>query len=293
MGWKRIGNHSYFYRSRRQGGRVVSEYVGRGNLGALCARLDQLDRQERDGRRAEGKAASEAAGQEERAIRRWFGAVEAVAAGAMLAAGFHKHHGQWRRWRVAKAEGTTGPKPPATSGATPPAKMTWGEFHGLVERAAKGDRECLPRLREALKSADYSVWSRWFREAYGNPAEWLKSSLARAAGGAGNPAVTEAAAAKMDQLRKELEGPDPTPMERLLVERAVHCWFIVNVYETLYAQAGNPMTRQAEFERRRIDSAHKRFLSSLATLARVRKLALPAVQVNIGANQVNVAQPGS
>src|SRR4051812_12395459 len=95
MAWKRIGNHSYFYRSRRDGGRVTSEYVGRGESGVLSARLDQLDRRER----AEEKAEGEEAEREERAIRDWFEAVEAVATGAMLAAGFHKHHGQWRRTR--------------------------------------------------------------------------------------------------------------------------------------------------------------------------------------------------
>jgi hypothetical protein len=50
--------------------------------------------------------------------------------------------------------------------------------------------------------------------------------------------------------------------------------------------------RQADYHRRRIDAAHSRFLSAVKTLATVRKLALPALQVNIGANQVNVAQSG-
>jgi hypothetical protein len=30
----------------------------------------------------------------------------------------------------------------------------------------------------------------------------------------------------MEKLRKALEGSDPTPMERLLAERAVFCWFV-------------------------------------------------------------------
>jgi hypothetical protein len=33
-----------------------------------------------------------------------------------------------------------------------------------------------------------------------------------------------------------------------------------------------------------------RFLSAIRTLAQVRKLALPTLQVNIGQNQVNVAE---
>ncbi len=35
---------------------------------------------------------------------------------------------------------------------------------------------------------------------------------------------------------------------------------------------------------------YARFLSSLLTLARVRKLAVPNLQVNIARNQVNVAE---
>lgn len=182
--------------------------------------------------------------------------------------------------------GATEAKPLALAEAKPPAKLTWDEFLGLVKRAEKGDRESLPQLREALKSGDYPNWSRWFRNGHGNPAEWLKSSLARS-GGEENLAMIEASDAKMDELRKDLGGPDPTPMERLLAERAVSCWFMVNIYETVFAQSKDLTIRQSNSQLRRIDSAHKRFLSAVATLARVRKLALPALQVNIGTNQVN------
>jgi hypothetical protein len=47
--------------------------------------------------------------------------------------------------------------------------------------------------------------------------------------------------------------------------------------------------RQANCYQRRIDAAHARFLSAVKTLATIRKLALPALQVNIGKNQVNLA----
>jgi hypothetical protein len=122
MGWKRIGNHSYFYRSRRQGGRVVSDYFGRGELGTLSARLAQLDRQERDEQRAEEKAEREAAEREERAIAEWFEAVEDVATAAMLAAGFHKHHGQWRRKRDGGDEWHGGAHTPRDGGGQAPGE---------------------------------------------------------------------------------------------------------------------------------------------------------------------------
>ena len=84
-----------------------------------------------------------------------------------------------------------------------------------------------------------------------------------------------------------MEGPAPTPIERLLAERAAICWWLVHRFEYYDADAGDRSIRQAEFNQRRIDAAHNRFLSALRTLATVRKLAVPALQVNIGANQVN------
>ena len=72
--------------------------------------------------------------------------------------------------------------------------------------------------------------------------------------------------------------------------RAAICWWQVNRFEHYSADAEDISIRQAEFNQRRIDAAHNRFLSALRTLAAVRKLALPALQVNIGANQVNTVQ---
>jgi hypothetical protein len=193
---------------------------------------------------------------------------------------------------MAETKNAAKAKTAAKSEAKTPAKLTWDEFHGLVKRAEKGDRECLPKLREALKSADYSDWSRWFRDSHGNPADWLKNSLAQMAGGKDDLALSEAVGMKMDHLRKELEGADPSPLERLLAERAIFCWFQVNVYEAIFSQPQEITLRQGEYRLRKIDSAHRRFLAAVATLARVRKLALPALQVNIGTNQVNMAQAG-
>ena len=90
-----------------------------------------------------------------------------------------------------------------------------------------------------------------------------------------------------------MEGPNPTPIERMLAERASLCWFIVNSYETAYANASGWNISQADLQHRKIDKAHARFLSALRTLAQVRKLALPTLQVNIARNQVNVAETRS
>ena len=98
---------------------------------------------------------------------------------------------------------------------------------------------------------------------------------------------------KLARLREELAGPEPTPIERLLAERAAFCWLTVYEYERQYASRGQPPGGQAEYHQRRIDAAHRRFLSSLKTLATVRKLAVPAIQVNIAEKQVNVVNAGT
>jgi hypothetical protein len=78
-------------------------------------------------------------------------------------------------------------------------------------------------------------------------------------------------------------------LERLLAERAAVCWLQVNRYEEQFEEARDLTLRQAEFQMRMIDAAQRRYLSALKTLATVRKLGLPAVQINVAKNQVNLA----
>ena len=58
-----------------------------------------LERLERAAEREELRRGREEFMAEERAISDWFDGVQAVADAAMIAAGFHKHKGQWRRKR--------------------------------------------------------------------------------------------------------------------------------------------------------------------------------------------------
>ena len=99
MGWKTINGRRYFYKSDREGGRVKSTYFGAGESGSLMAEwiaLERLERVEERERLREDREESDAA---ERAVADWFDGVQIVADAAMVAAGFHKHRGQWRRRR--------------------------------------------------------------------------------------------------------------------------------------------------------------------------------------------------
>lgn len=104
-----------------------------------------------------------------------------------------------------------------------------------------------------------------------------------------NSALYEAHA---DSIRAELAGPAPSPLERLWVERIVVCWLLANQLDLADACAGSRSLTLAEFDAKRADRAHRRFLSAVKTLAEVRRLAAPSVQVNIAERQVNVGRTG-
>ena len=90
-------------------------------------------------------------------------------------------------------------------------------------------------------------------------------------------------------LEQEIAGASPSVLERLLAERIVVCWLELNYLEIALTRKGEPPLRQAEYYDRRTDRAHRRYLSAIRSLATIRRLVIPALQVNIGAKQVNVA----
>ena len=99
MAWEERGNGSYYYRKRRIGGRVVSEYVGQGEVASLVAQLDAIERTQQQAHRA--SAAAEGAQQD--ADDQQAAAVATVIAtltrGVLVANGFYQHKRQWRRRR--------------------------------------------------------------------------------------------------------------------------------------------------------------------------------------------------
>jgi hypothetical protein len=154
------------------------------------------------------------------------------------------------------------------------------ELRKLIKRAQNGDTSTLPVLRMLLQ--DPGAVNRFG----GNLAEQAEQSLIRAAAG-DDLVFHEALTCKLEMLRDELGGSNPTPVERLLVERIVTCWLQVQDADVRYAQAKNLSLEWGDYYQRRMDRAHKRYLSALRTLALVRKLALPVLvqQINVAAQQ--------
>lgn len=148
--------------------------------------------------------------------------------------------------------------------------------------AQKGDAATLPVLRGLMRSPSFVAL------CGGDLAHEAEQMLIRAAAG-DDLAFREALTHRLAGMRAELAGPSPTPLERLLVERVVGCWLQVQDADGRSAQAERDgWMAVREYAQKRQDRAHKRFLSGIRMLALVRKLALPAIQLNIGKEQVNV-----
>jgi hypothetical protein len=82
----------------------------------------------------------------------------------------------------------------------------------------------------------------------------------------------------------KLAGASPSPIETVLAHTAATCWFAFRMHEAQYAASivsDGMLLAQSEHAQRRIDRAHRRMLSTLKTLASVRRLAVPALQINV------------
>jgi hypothetical protein len=153
----------------------------------------------------------------------------------------------------------------------------------LVMRATEGDEKTLPALRALLTVPEVV-------ERFGNLARHVDGMLSGKLAGK-DLAVREGLAKKLETMRAELAGPTPAPLERLLVERIVTCWLHLHYLEVQCAGRESMALELATYYQRALSAAQKRYLSAIRTLAVVRKLAVPVLQVNIARKQVNVAGP--
>ena len=152
----------------------------------------------------------------------------------------------------------------------------------LVKRGMSGDRGVLPAIREMLDQTP-ALWKSASSLADQVERRWLQVM-------SGNDLVSrEILTNQIAVLKSQIAGPTPTPLELLLVERIVICWLQVQQAEL---RAANRLENNgwvlSNAEENRLDKVNRRFQAAVKSLAQVRKLLTPKVQVNIANQQVNV-----
>jgi hypothetical protein len=149
------------------------------------------------------------------------------------------------------------------------------ELRALSDRAEDGDKEARRKLRLMVRASSAEVVGR--ASDVGRRAGRV---LAHSAAG-GDPLAEEALCAKLDLMRAEIAGEDPTPLEVLLTERVDSLWMLTTLLEVLLAgqyrrnAIDGPKRLSPPYliqQSRILEGATRRYLASIRELARVRKL---------------------
>ena len=163
------------------------------------------------------------------------------------------------------------------------------ELEELSEKAEEGDKEAGRELKRAVRESAPAVIAR-----ASDVSRRAQHMLIETASG-GSKLTQYALSGRLDVMREEIAGDNPTPLEVLLTEQVVSCWLWLTLFDVL---------NSAQFQRKFPDgakraspsylrhmvklqeSAHRRFISSIQALARVRKLqaGTPGVQFNTQIN---------
>jgi hypothetical protein len=155
----------------------------------------------------------------------------------------------------------------------------------LLIRAQQGDRKALQRftvlldkdvgLRAALQDIAHKVREMMLEQGLGKDnlllqQEWEKRTIL---------------------LCKRMIEDASTPLELMLIERIGTCYLAANLAD-IAAQSSGLTLKHAEYLDKRAERLHHRHIQAIECLARVRRLQIPAMQVNIaqpGAQQLNLA----
>jgi hypothetical protein len=117
-----------------------------------------------------------------------------------------------------------------------------------------------------------------------------------AAGKKASKTTRESVEDELAQRASEFAVLNASPMEKVLAETVAINWFALRLHEAQYASQSTSEDRltikQADFQLRRIDRAHRRLMRTLRALATVRRLALHALQINRASQQVNQVNVG-
>lgn len=271
----------YYYRKRRVGGHVVSEYVGKGGAGEfaqmlyafaqedrrLLQRLNAARRDQRLAKQADERAAT-------RAVDDIAGQCDELARLLLLAAGYHQHRRQWRkrRQRAMRSERLS--------------EEVMERIHG---RAATGDAEAIEFLAKLPPddiTPDEVMVLRTALAVRGEELGDLMSPL-------GHALIVEVQKSSKTALDRERTrdllprrraelGYDTAPaLERPLIDHLVLCELRLSQTELLFTDDRHQGMDWKLIERweRRLNNEQRRYLRAVECLARIRRVRVELARV--------------
>jgi hypothetical protein len=99
MGIEQRKGNLYYYSKRRKGDRVVSEYVGSGEVAYIADHLAKQEKQQRQAERELATTVQAGTAEIDSALDSHSRAVDALVGSYLQLLGYHKHNRQWRRRR--------------------------------------------------------------------------------------------------------------------------------------------------------------------------------------------------
>jgi hypothetical protein len=168
---------------------------------------------------------------------------------------------------------------------TDEARVRVRELQEIANRAEGGEAGAREELRAALRKSAPEVIARC-----SNTARIYRRVLAERASG-GNLLVEEAIRERATLMAAEIAGENPTPLEVLLSERIASLWVLTELQEALlaayYGGAAKNLPPSYLLQMAKLqESAGRRYLAAIKTLAQVRKtqVGTPSLQVNTQIN---------
>ena len=135
-----------------------------------------------------------------------------------------------------------------------------------IELARRGRKNILPKLRQVLDEHP-ELWQHFGNLALQSQESWIGLIAGK------DLYLAETLRRHLDAMRTELAGPNPSPLDRLLIDRILACHvqaLYFDAMETTDPTADNMRVARYRMDRR--DQAHKHFLSAVKMLATVRNL---------------------
>jgi hypothetical protein len=158
------------------------------------------------------------------------------------------------------------------------------KLHDLLRLAEKGEEDAVPEIRQTLNEHPDLAWR------FVDVAHIAEDALIEEMTEEGDLAAKELIRCQLEAMREQIAGKNSPALERLLSERVVLTWLEVQLFQALYAKNMRRLTMpQAEHHQKRLDRAHRRYLSAIRELAQVRKLlkGTAITQINIADKQIN------